>query len=178
MKHIRSMAQIVMHTRFHHVVFFFFSFLLILFSFCVVLFLFQLHRKYLIVFVVLFGLTVYFNVVHTNYFKGAQNISSESIVSDASGKKSDNAVADAASESVSKYGGKEEIHMDPLLPAEQPDIRYPEPYYCYHKNTADLKNVDLLEDLVLSKRQPKDDKAIFFVISSCFEHHRVEIRKR
>lgn len=67
--------------------------------------------------------------------------------------------------------------MDPILVDEQIKIRYPEAYYCYHKNSAHL-NVDILDDILLSKRQPTPDKSIFFVISTCFNGHLLAIRKR
>lgn len=123
------------------------------------------------------AITVYYNVVHTDNFTGLQGISQTATTNEASGQ--GNAAAVGVTHAItSKYDGKEEIPMDPLLPSEQPEIRYPEPYYCYHKNSGDMENVDLLDDIVLSKRQPTPDKSIFFVISSCFENHRVEIRKR
>lgn len=50
-------------------------------------------------------------------------------------------------------------------------------YFCYHKNRHDVA-VDLLEDIQLSKRQPRLDSTIFFVITTCLNDSLAEIRKR
>lgn len=50
-------------------------------------------------------------------------------------------------------------------------------YSCYHRNRLDL-NVELLEDIQLSKRQPTLNTTIFFVITTCLSDNLVEIRKR
>lgn len=50
-------------------------------------------------------------------------------------------------------------------------------YCCYHKRRSGL-NVDLLEDIQLSKRQPKFDSSIFFVITTCLNDSLVAIGKR
>lgn len=50
-------------------------------------------------------------------------------------------------------------------------------YYCYHKHRHDV-DVNLLEDVQLSKRQPRLDTTIFFVITTCLNDSLVEIRKR
>lgn len=50
-------------------------------------------------------------------------------------------------------------------------------YSCYHKYRDGI-NVELLEDIQLSKRQPKLDTTIFFVITTCLADNLVEIRKR
>lgn len=50
-------------------------------------------------------------------------------------------------------------------------------YLCYHKYRHDVA-VDLLEDIQLSKRQPRLDSTIFFVITTCLNDSLAEIRKR
>lgn len=142
---------------------------------------FQLNKKIFLILGFLIALTVYINIAHTEHVRKWIGPSATATTSSDTNDRTSGAVQEAkVSETPdkSKFDVKEMVQTDSILEEEQIGSRYPDAYYCYHKSTADLSNVDALDDIVRSKRQPTPDKTIFFVISSCFEDNRIEIRKR
>lgn len=60
---------------------------------------------------------------------------------------------------------------------DHPKTEVDERYECYHKYNLEAEPY-LLEDVLLSKRQPRKDKSIFFVISTCLADNILKIGKR
>lgn len=52
-----------------------------------------------------------------------------------------------------------------------------ERYSCFHKYNLESEAF-LLEDIHKSKKQPKPNETIFFIISSCFKNNSMQINKR
>lgn len=134
----------------------------------------------------LIALTVYFNIAHTEHLrKFIGQSATETTSTDANedtgninGTVQEVKTNDKPDQPESKPDVKEEVHVDSKSEEKKSEPDYPEAYFCYHKYLSDLTNVELLDDIILSKRQPTPDKSIFFVISSCFKDNRIEIRKR